>query len=301
MRSRAAADAPGLLLGAHISIAGGLHLALERARALRCTAVQIFTHSRAQWRMRPLPAAEITRFHGTHDALGPFALAAHSTYLVNLAATDRALRERSIRTVAAEVRRCAALGVPWLVMHPGSHGGAGAARGLARVSAALDRVHAATRGAPVRIALEVTAGQGTSLGWRFEEIDAILGALADPARAGVCFDTAHAFAAGYDLRTPAAYDALWGHFDRVIGLPRLAFFHLNDSRTPLGSRVDRHAHIGRGEIGDAPFGWILRDPRFLAIPKVIETPKEGDMDRKNLARLRRLARGAPRRARRPRL
>ena len=291
MSPRPVTDAPGLLLGAHVSIAGGLHCALERARELRCTAVQIFTHSRAQWRMRPVPADELTRFHGTRAALGPFALAAHSTYLVNLAAMNRALRERSIRTVAAEVRRCAALGVPLLVLHPGSHGGAGEARGLRRVIAALDRVHASTRGSPVRIALEVTAGQGTSLGWRFEEMHAILSALAEPARACVCFDTAHAFAAGYDLRTPAAYDALWGDFDRVIGLPQLGFFHLNDSRTPLGSRVDRHAHIGRGEIGSAPFGWILRDPRFTAIPKVIETPKEDDMDRKNLARLRRLARG----------
>jgi deoxyribonuclease-4 len=281
---------PPLLLGAHVSIAGGLHRALERAKALRCTAVQIFTHGRAQWRMRPVPDEAAGRFRGADAALGPFALAAHSTYLVNPATGDPELRRRSIGTLIAEVRRCDALGVPLLVLHPGSHGGAGEKRGLRRAIAALDRVHRATRGSRVRIAIEITAGQGTSLGWRFEQVAAILAGLADGSRAAVCFDTAHALAAGYDLRTPEAYAALWERFDREIGLDRLAFFHLNDSRTPLGSRVDRHAHIGRGEIKRAPFGWILRDERFRMVPKVIETPKEDDMDRKNLALLRRLAR-----------
>jgi len=242
--------------------------------------------------MRPVSADQIERFHETRTTLGPFALAAHSTYLVNVAAGDRVLRERSIRTLVSEIRRCESLRIPLLVLHPGSHGGAGEAAGLRRVVGALDRVHRATAGSVVRTALEVTAGQGNSLGWRFEQLRAVLDRLADPVRACVCFDTAHAFAAGYDLRTPEAYASLWERFDREIGLRHLAFFHLNDSRTPLGSRVDRHAHIGRGEIGRAPFGWILRDARFRAIPKVIETPKEGDMDRKNLALLRRLARGA---------
>jgi deoxyribonuclease IV len=287
--SRTARARP-LLLGAHVSIAGGLHRALERASALRCTAVQIFTHGRAQWRMRPVPDEAAGRFRGADAALGPFALAAHSTYLVNPATGDPELRRRSIETLVAEVRRCDSLGVPLLVLHPGSHGGAGEKRGLRRAIAALDRVHRATRPSRVRIAIEITAGQGTSLGWRFEQVAAILTGVADPSRVCVCFDTAHALAAGYDLRTPETYAALWDRFDREIGLEHLAFFHLNDSRTPLGSRVDRHAHIGRGEIKRAPFGWILRDERFRAVPKVIETPKEGDMDRRNLALLRRLAR-----------
>ena len=290
MCARRPANDSGLLLGAHLSIAGGVHRALERALELRCTAIQIFTHSRAQWRMSTRQAEEIERFRTLNVTRGPFALAAHSSYLVNPAAPAGPLRERSILTLIEEVRHCDALGIPVLVFHPGSHGGAGESRGLRRVIGALNRIHRATRGSAVRTGIEITAGQGTSLGWRFGQIAAILQGLKEPARACVCFDTAHAFAAGYDLRTRKAYRRLWRDFDTRIGLRHLALFHLNDSCTPLGSRVDRHAHIGRGEIGTAPFGWILTDARFRAIPKVIETPKEGGMDRRNLALLRRLAR-----------
>jgi deoxyribonuclease IV len=299
-----AASGP-LLLGAHLSIEGGVGCALERARALRCTAVQLFTHNRAQWRITPLAESEVRRFRELNAARGPFALAAHATYLANPASPDRALRGRSIRALIDEVHHCAALGIPALVLHPGAHMGAGERAGVRRVIAALDRIHAATAApaatsavapttapaAPaVRTLLETTAGQGTGLGWRFEQLAEILAGLAAPERAGICFDTAHAFAAGYDFRGAEQYAEIWREFDRTLGLERLAFFHLNDSLTPAGSRVDRHTHIGRGEIGARPFGRILADERFARVPKVIETPKEGDMDRVNLARLRRLYR-----------
>jgi deoxyribonuclease-4 len=282
-----------LLLGAHLSTAGGVSTALERARALRCTAVQLFTHNRAQWRIAKLAEHEVARFRERDAAWGPFALAAHASYLVNAASPDPALRERSIRTLIAELHHCHALGIPLLVFHPGAHMDAGERAGLRRIAGALDRIHRATAELSVCTALETTAGQGSGLGWRFEQLAEILGRLARPERARVCFDTAHAFAAGYDFRTPQQYDALWREFDRRVGLARLALFHLNDSRTPPGSRVDRHMHIGRGEIGRAPFGWILADERFAHVPKVLETPKVDDMDRKNLALLRRLARHTP--------
>lgn len=287
-------------LGAHLSTAGGLSTALDRARELRCTAVQIFTHSRAQWRMPPLDAAQVERFRRLAREQGPYALAAHASYLINVASPERALRERSIRTLTAEVRHCATLGIPLLVFHPGAHMGAGERRGIARVARALDRVFAATADCDVAVALETTAGQGTGLGHRFSQLAEILARLASPARARICFDTAHAFAAGYELRRPEQYTALWERFDQRLGLDRLALFHFNDSRTPCGSRVDRHAHIGRGEIGSRPFGWLLADARFARVPKVLETPKENEMDRRNLRLLRRLATMTPRHRGRPR-
>jgi len=289
--------APLLLLGAHFSTAGGLYTALERAAALHAPAVQIFTHNRAQWRTRPLTDEEIARFRRVAGERGPFALAAHSSYLINLASPDRDLRERSIRTLIAELDHCADLGIPLLVLHPGAHMAAGERAGIRRIARALARALETTRqrqGArAARLALEITAGQGTSLGWRFEQLAEILGRLAHAAEARVCFDTAHAFAAGYAFRTPEDYARMWRAFDRAIGLERIAIFHCNDSLTPCGSRVDRHTHIGRGKIGGVPFAWLLNDPRFTRVPKVIETPKEGDMDRRNLALLRRLARMRP--------
>lgn len=285
--------APLPLLGAHLSTAGGVASAIERARALRCTALQIFTHNRAQWRVTDPPAGEVERFRDLVGRHGPFALAAHASYLVNPASPDRALRDRSRRVLVAEVRHCALLGIPALVLHPGAHTGSGERAGLQRIVSTLNRVHAETGDLPVLTLLETTAGQGSGLGHRFEQLAEIFGRLARPERAAVCFDTAHALAAGYDFRTPELYARTWEAFDRSIGLERLALFHCNDSRTPPGSRVDRHTHIGRGTIGRAPFGWILADRRFRSIPKVIETPKEGDMDRRNLALLRRLARATP--------
>jgi len=260
---------------------------------LRCRAVQIFTHNRAQWRMRALTEGEATRFRETDRTLGPFALAAHSSYLINAASPDRVLRARSIDALLGEMDHCADLGIPLLVFHPGAHMGAGERAGISRTARAMNRLRTAVRrkhqdAAPM-LAVEITAGSGTSIGWRFEHLRALFDQLDEPQAARVCFDTAHAFAAGYDFCTPAAYERLWSAFDSVIGFGRLGIFHLNDSRTACGSRVDRHAHIGRGEIGLKPFGWILNDPRFAHLPKVIETPKEGGMDPKNLGMLRRAA------------
>ncbi|MBD3236383.1 MAG: deoxyribonuclease IV [Candidatus Eisenbacteria bacterium] len=281
-----------MLLGAHLSIAGGLHKALLRAIELGCTALQIFTHANVQWRIAPLDSEDVRRFREIRARRGPFAMAAHANYLINLASPERALRERSIRTLRVTLERCDQLGIPLLVLHPGAHRGSGERAGLRRVSGALNRVLRASSGGRARIALETTAGQGSGLGHQFEQLARLLDGLRAPARAAVCFDTAHAFAAGYDFRTRARYEEMWRRFDRIIGLRRLAFFHLNDSARACGSRIDRHAHIGAGMIGDDPFGWLLADRRFRRVPKVIETPKEGGMDRRNLTRLRRLARRA---------
>jgi deoxyribonuclease-4 len=276
-------------LGAHLSIAGGLHHAIRRAHELACSALQIFTHSTVQWRIKSLSTDEVALFKQTREALGPFALAAHAGYLVNLASPDRALRERSIRTMIRELERCEILGIPLLVFHPGAHMGAGEARGLKRIASALRRIHAATAGIRVATTLENTAGQGSALGWRLSQIADLLDASGDSARLKVCFDTAHGFAAGYDFRRREGYRALWDEFEGLIGLEKLAIFHLNDATREAGSRIDRHAHIGQGRIGRKPFGWLMTDERFAQVPKIIETPKRGGMDRRNLALLRRLA------------
>lgn len=278
-----------LWLGAHLSIAGGLHEALTRAKELRCTAVQIFTHGRGSWRVKPLEQEAIRLFRETHERLQPLKVIAHASYLLNLASPERDLRERSIRALIEQLERCEALGIPSVVLHPGAHMGAGDARGIRRIVGGLRRALKATRGMRAAVALENTAGQGTGIGSSFEHLARIDAGVGNRERIAFCFDTAHAFAAGHDLRNRTAFAALWDEYADLIGIDRLAIFHLNDSLKPLGSRVDRHTHIGQGEIGRRPFGWILADPRFRDIPKVIETPKEDDMDRRNLALLRRLA------------
>ncbi len=277
-------------LGAHLSIAGGLHLALERAVALRCTAVQLFTQSARQWGDRRLSGEEIRLFHETLARVGPLDVVVHAGYLLNLAASDRALRDRSVRALIGELERCEALGVPSLVLHPGAHVGAGEVRGLRAVAGAIRRAHRATRGFAVRTVLENTAGQGTGLGYVFAHLAEIIDRSGERDRLGLCFDTAHGFAAGYDFTRPAGYVALWDEIDRRIGLDRLRAIHLNDAKREAGSRIDRHAHIGQGRIGKRAFGWIMRDPRFARVPKILETPKEDDMDRTNLKILRSMAR-----------
>lgn len=289
--SRSGAGSPQPLLGAHLSIAGGLHRVIERARALRCTAVQFFTHSTMQWRMPALVPEQTARFE---QALGAprrrrLVTVVHAGYLPNLASPEPALRERSIASMIAELERCEALGVADLVFHPGAHMGAGEAWGLRRITGALRRILRATRGFHVRAVLENTAGQGTVLGADLAHLGRILRGLPDPSRVGICLDTAHAWAAGYDLARRAGYEAFLGSVDREVQIARVRVLHLNDSLRPRGSRVDRHAHIGEGHIGSRAFGWVMREPCFAALPKVIETPKAGDMDAVNLRRLRRLA------------
>ncbi len=270
-------------LGAHMSIAGGVARALERAAATGCEAIQIFLKNQVQWNAKPYSDDEVRLFRRQRN----IPVFAHSCYLINLAAPDP---RRSIAAMADEVRRAEQLDVPFIVVHPGSHRGAGEAQGLARVAGSLDAVFSATPHSPVRIALETTAGQGANLGYRLAHLAAIIRTCRHPERVAVCVDTCHIFAAGYDIRSAAGYRQMVEELDRLIGCERVAAFHLNDSKTPLGSRVDRHEHIGKGMIGLDAFRYILRDPRWQCLPMVLETPKGNDhrADRRNLRLLRSL-------------
>jgi deoxyribonuclease-4 len=282
-----------------VSIEGGIDRAIERALALEATALQVFVGSNRAWRSRELQADEIARFRAGNArcGLGGFSMA-HSSYLINLAAPDPALRRRSIAAFTEELRRCALLEIPYLVVHPGAHCGAGLAQGLVRVArsldAALGRPGPSSRFPGVRVLLEITAGQGTSLCHRFEHVAAIFERARSVERLGVCFDTCHVLAAGYDFRDGDSYRATIAELDRHIGLDRVLGFHLNDSVHPLGSRRDRHAHIGRGEVGLEGFRHILGDRRFRSLPMVLETPKGrgSRLDRRNLSVLRGLVRTA---------
>ncbi|MDD3643580.1 MAG: deoxyribonuclease IV [Candidatus Krumholzibacteria bacterium] len=276
-------------LGAHMSISGGVHMALRRARSIGCNAVQLFVKSSNQWRAKPLSEEEISLFREESALFQPGFVIAHSSYLLNIASPDPGLRGKSEQALRTEMERCAVLGIPSLVLHPGSHRGEGLDGGIARIAASLDRLFAATQGG-VSILLETTAGTGNIIGASFEELASIIGLVSDRTRVGVCFDTCHAFAAGYDIRARRAYEATMRRFDGAIGLGLLRAFHLNDSRTALGSRRDRHAQIGDGRIGERGFANLLRDRRFDDRPMILETPKGPDLaeDVENLARLRRL-------------
>ena len=293
-----------LYLGAHMSIAGGFSRAVDRAEQVQATALQIFVKSARQWDAKPVEPEEAREFRRRLElsGLSRYTLA-HSSYLINLASPDRAMRERSIRALRDEIARCAILGVPYLVLHPGSHVGQGEERGLERVTTALDRVlaprrpsRAATETAGVTVLLETTAGQGSNLGHRFEQLALILERARCSERLGVCFDTCHALAAGYDLRDKKSFNATFAEFDRIIGLQWLRAFHLNDSKNGLGSRKDRHEHIGQGELGLSSFRLLLNDRRFSGLPMVLETPKGEELaeDRENLSVLRSLIRSRKR-------
>jgi deoxyribonuclease-4 len=280
-------------LGAHMSIAGGVHRAFERAEKIGCTALQIFVKNASRWSAPPLVDEEIRRFEAERRRTGIRPVVAHGSYLPNLASPAAALRRRSIRAIVDELERCEALALDGLVLHPGSHVGAGEAKGLERIGGALDVVLRETRGFRVPVLLETTAGQGTNLGWRFEHLARIRELVAAPERVGFCLDTCHVFAAGYDLRSLAAVAAALDELDEVCGLRHLRAVHLNDSLKPLGSRRDRHAHIGEGHIGREGFAALLADPRLAAVPMVLETPKGEELreDARNLELLRALASG----------
>ena len=281
------------LLGAHQSIAGGLHRALERGREAGCDAVQLFTRSSRQWAARPLGEDDVRAFAAARAASGIRAILAHDCYLFNLASPDETLRRRSTRALIDELERCARLGIPYLVTHPGAHCGAGEAAGLGAAARSLGEALGACRGYPATIALENTAGQGTQIGVRFDQLARLVAETPDGDRLRVCLDTQHAFAAGYDLRSAEGYAAMVAELERTVGVERLVAFHLNDAKKGLGSRVDRHEHIGRGELGPGAFRRLLRDPRFRDLPMCLETPKTPDPDdhrddRRNLAVLRKL-------------
>ena len=278
------------LLGAHMSIAGGVHLAFARLSQVGGEALQVFLRNERRWQTPPLTQEAVARFRQAHEESGRMPLAAHDSYLINLAAPDPLLQERSMAAFADELERAEALGIPFLVTHPGSHLGQGVEAGLERFVQGMDRAIALSRTSSLVVLIETTAGQGTNLGSSFEEIAFILGRSRHGDRLGVCLDTCHCFAAGYDLSTPRAYEETVRGFDRIIGLRRLTFFHLNDSKGGLGSRLDRHEHIGKGKIGLAGFQLVLNDVRFRGHPMVLETPKGKDLkeDKKNLKVLRSL-------------
>jgi deoxyribonuclease-4 len=282
-----------------MSIAGGLHLALERGRDLGCGTVQIFLKNQRQWAAPSLPPEEVRAFRGAARATAIEPVFAHASYLINLAAEGPA-RGRAIDAFTDELERAEALGLTSVVIHPGSHLGDGIETGLSRVVAAVDEVTRRTPGYRVRIALENTAGAGHAVGRTLAELAAIIGRAARPERLGVCLDTCHLFASGHDIRTRPGYAALIEECSSRLGLARVLAFHLNDSRAPLGSGLDRHEHIGRGFLGRAAFARLLGDPRFAGVPKVLETPKEPAplADRRNLATLRALRRARPGGARR---
>ncbi len=278
------------LFGAHLSVAGGFPNAVSASLALGCQTVQIFTKNPNAWETPAITDDEVRAFRqATQEARLKFPTA-HDSYLINLASPDDALFRKSINAFTQEIERAEALGLSYLVTHPGSHTGSGEDAGLARVIAGLNEVRRRCVGCTLRVLLETTAGQGTSLGHRFEHLRKILDGVKVADWLGVCLDTCHVFAAGYGLSTVEEYAATFDRFDAVIGLAHLKLFHVNDSAATLGSRVDRHAGIGQGEIGLGAFRWLVTDPRFAALPMILETAKEDAdgkaMDAVNLGLLR---------------
>jgi deoxyribonuclease-4 len=259
--------------GAHLSIAGGLPRAVDRAEASGCQALQIFTKSAGQWRARPLPPEEIALFRRRVRQTAVRPVVAHNSYLINLAAADRALRRKSIAALLEELDRAEALGLDGLVMHPGSYTTGTESGGLKMIADALAWLLASRPDGRTRILLEQTAGQGTNLGHRFEHLAEIIERLGGSRRVGVCLDTCHLLTAGYDICSEEGYRETFRQFGRIVGFSRLKAFHLNDSKKPCASRVDRHEHIGKGCIGVEPFRWLVNDPRFAKLPMLLETPK----------------------------
>ncbi len=281
------------LLGTHVSVAGGMTAGLDRAESIGCTAMQVFVKGNTRWQFPPQKPDDIASFRERIADSRVRAVVAHSIYLVNLASSNPEIRRKSIEDMVDELSRCAALGIPGLVVHPGAHGGDGIEAGIARVASAIDEIHTALPDCESRILLETTAGQGTTVGGTFADIASIITQTRDGKRLSVCLDTCHVFAAGKELRTREGYDATWDEFEREIGIARLAAIHVNDSKKPFGSRLDRHEHIGKGELGLEPFRMLVNDPRLRGIPMVLETDKGPDMkeDVENLAVLRGLIRG----------
>ncbi len=277
------------LLGAHMPTAGGHHNAITDGKAIGCEAVQIFTASPRQWRSPSITPELADVFKNIVTESGITKTVAHDSYLINLAAEPGGdVLAKSRIAFRGEIERADALGVDFLVSHPGAHGGAGEDVGIARLIESLDVIHAETAGAKVRVALETTAGQGTYLGGRFEHLARIIGGVQSPERLAVCLDTCHIFAAGYDIRTPEAYAETMRLFDEIIGLEWLQVVHANDSQKAFGSHADRHAHIGEGEIGLEAFRLLVNDPRLAGLPIIVETPESETMHEVNVRRLQEL-------------
>ena len=280
-----------LLLGAHFSIAKGLHNALFKAQAYNCSALQIFTKNAHTWKERTLSGDEIDLFGQAKERTGIEAIASHTSYLINLGTYEKKTHNLSCQALKQELVRSSMLGIPFVVLHPGAHKGRGENAGIRQITDSINNIFRQTKGLKTRLLLETTAGQGSGIGHSFEQFKSILDKVDNKRRLGFCLDTAHIFAAGYDLRTSATYLKTVNAFDDIIGLEHLHLIHLNDSKKKLGSKVDRHEHIGEGQIGIKAFKLLMNDDRFHRIPKIIETPHEKggkDYDRINLDRLRKL-------------
>ncbi len=261
------------ILGAHMSIAGGYYKAVEIARDCKCDCVQLFTKNNNQWRAKPITDDDVEKFAAALRQTGITHPIAHDSYLINLASPDAALWKKSLEAFVVELQRAERLGIPYVVAHPGAFTSSSEEAGLKRIIQALDEIHGQTRGVAACCLLETTAGQGSNLGWRFEHLATIIDGVRDPERLGVCFDTCHVFAAGYPLQTEKEYKATMRQLNQTVGVKQVRAFHLNDSKKELGSRVDRHEHIGRGCLGLEPFRHLLNDRRFRKVPMYLETPK----------------------------
>ncbi len=280
------------ILGAHMSIAGGYYKAVEAAARVGCDCVQLFTKNNNQWRAKPILADDVARFRGALQAHGIKHPISHDSYLINLASPDNQLWKKSVDAFIVELRRAEQLGIEYVVAHPGAFTTSSEARGLKRIVKALNEVHKQTRGCTAKCLLETTAGQGSNLGWKFEHLAAILDGVRNPDLLGVCFDTCHVFSGGYAMDTETNYKATMRALNKTVGVKQVKAFHFNDSKTKFGSRVDRHAQIGKGKMGLAPFRFLLNDRRFRKVPMYLETPKGEqngkDLDVVNLKTLRKL-------------
>jgi deoxyribonuclease IV len=277
-----------MLLGAHMSISGGVHTAFERGKLVGCTTMQIFSKNNNQWKGKPLTDSDIINYKNEAKKTNIEPVVVHSSYLINLCAKDKTILIKSRESFIDELNRCHSLGIPYFVFHPGSHVGQGEETGLKIIAESLNMLHEKTKGYRVKSVVEVTAGQGSNLGYRFEQIRNLIDMVDNKKRMGVCIDTCHLFAAGYDISSETGYEKSFQEFDNIIGLKRLLVIHLNDSKGILGSRLDRHEHIGKGRIGDTGFSLLMNDKRFINVPKILETPKGNDIneDVMNLNRLR---------------
>jgi deoxyribonuclease-4 len=267
-----------LLLGAHMSIAGGVPTAVERGMRIGCTTMQMFVKNNNQWKGKPLTDEDVSTYKKLLRESRIHPVVVHDTYLINLCAVDKEILKKSREALKDELDRCEALGVQYLNFHPGAHMGAGEAEGIKRIAESLNIIHQRTPGYGVRSVIEATAGQGTAIGYRFEHLRKIIDLVEERERMAVCMDTCHVFAAGYDLSTERGYEETFREFDAIVGLDRLVAFHVNDSKRELGSRVDRHEHIGKGRIGTQGFSFLMNDARFGNIPKILETPKGPEME-----------------------